>query len=149
MAVVDVQVASTHATIPDAALFTAWVEATLKHNMQALDREVSIRIIDRDESQALNYQYRHQDKPTNVLSFSCDLPADVDLPLLGDLAICADIVACEACDQKKTLESHWAHMVVHGTMHLLGFDHVDAKEAEHMEAYEVAILASLGHPSPY
>src|SRR5690606_24067449 len=93
--------------------------------------------------------YRHQDKPTNVLSFPADIPAELNLPLLGDLVICAPVVEREAMEQRKTLEAHWAHMVVHGTLHLVGYDHITEPEAEEMESLETKILTGMGFPPPY
>lgn len=113
------------------------------------EAELSVRIVDEDESQALNLQYRGKDKPTNVLSFPCELPDGVELPLLGDLVICAQVVAKEALEQGKVLHAHWAHMVVHGTLHLLGYDHIEDGEAEEMEAIEIQVLLELGYPNPY
>lgn len=110
---------------------------------------LSIRLVDKDESQALNNHYRHKNKPTNVLSFPCDIPPEVELDLLGDMVICAAIVEQEAQEQGKTIKAHWAHMVVHGCLHLLGYDHIEETEAQEMEALETAILSELGFPPPY
>ncbi len=108
-----------------------------------------MRIVDEDESQQLNGQYRQKDKPTNVLSFPADLPEELQLPLLGDLVICAPVVAREAEDQNKALDAHWAHMLVHGTLHLLGYDHIDETDATEMEALETQIITELGFAPPY
>ncbi|MFT7288167.1 MAG: putative rRNA maturation factor [Halieaceae bacterium] len=113
------------------------------------DSEISLRIVDRDEMQALNARYRGKDAPTNVLSFPADLPEQLQLPLLGDVVICAPIVREEAILQGKSEAAHWAHMLVHGTLHLLGFDHLLDDEAEHMEALETGALAQLGWACPY
>jgi probable rRNA maturation factor len=110
---------------------------------------VAIRIVDADEGQALNLQYRGRDYATNVLSFPADLPPGVNLPLIGDLVICAPVVAREAAEQGKKPTDHWAHMTVHGTLHLLGYDHMEDAEAEAMEALETRILAGLGIADPY
>jgi probable rRNA maturation factor len=110
---------------------------------------LTLRLVDRDESRALNLRYRGQDKPTNVLSFPAGLPCGLDLPLLGDIVICAPLVGEEAEKQHKSLQSHWAHLVIHGVLHLLGHDHQDEKEAVDMEAIEVDLLASLGFSDPY
>jgi len=136
--------------IPSAASFRRWALA-------ALDGEagdMSIRIVDTDESHALNKQYRGKDKPTNVLSFpgesDMDLPEDLPgLRMLGDLVICAPVVEAEAAEQGKPAKAHWAHMVVHGCLHLLGWDHEVDAEAEAMEQREREILADLGFPDPY
>lgn len=117
---------------------------------QVLDNpNVSIRLVDTDESQTLNNRYRHKNKPTNVLSFPCEIPPEVELNLLGDLVICAEVVEREALEQGKTNKAHWAHMVVHGCLHLLGYDHIEETEAQEMESLETAILLELGFPPPY
>ncbi len=145
----DIQLASDCTDTPNESDIILWVESALKAVNITDDKDISVRIIDEDESRQLNHQYRNIDKPTNVLSFPCDLPEEVDIPLLGDLAICSPVVAREAKEQGKALESHWAHMVVHGTLHLLGFDHIEDSEAEHMESIETSILTSLGYAAPY
>ncbi len=132
--------------LPDDASLRRWALAALAGG----DRggEMTIRIVDPGESRSLNRDYRGKDRPTNVLSFPYQSPLP-DLPLLGDLVICADVVASEARDQAKSQEAHWAHMVVHGVLHLLGYDHLDDHEAKEMEALERAILDRLGFPDPY
>ncbi|WGO99257.1 rRNA maturation RNase YbeY [Saccharophagus degradans] len=149
MLTIDIQQASTSdaSQLPSDEQFKIWVEAALQQRMS--EAELSVRIVDEDESQALNLQYRGKDKPTNVLSFPCELPDGVELPLLGDLVICAQVVAKEALEQGKLLHAHWAHMVVHGTLHLLGYDHIEDGEAEEMEAIEIQVLLELGYPNPY
>lgn len=149
MLTIDIQQASTAdaSQLPSDEQFEIWVEAALQQRMS--EAELSVRIVDEDESQALNLQYRGKDKPTNVLSFPCELPDGVELPLLGDLVICAQVVAKEALEQGKLLHAHWAHMVVHGTLHLLGYDHIEDGEAEEMEAIEIQVLLELGYPNPY
>lgn len=149
MLTIDIQQASTAdaSQLPSDEQFEIWVEAALQQRMN--EAELSIRIVDEDESQALNLQYRGKDKSTNVLSFPCELPDGVELPLLGDLVICAQVVAKEALEQGKLLHAHWAHMVVHGTLHLLGYDHIEDGEAEEMEAIEIQVLLELGYPNPY
>jgi probable rRNA maturation factor len=111
--------------------------------------EVHIRIVSAKESQSLNAEYRHKDKPTNVLSFESDLPDFVPSGFLGDLVICAELVKSEAEQQKKLTINHWAHLCVHGTLHLLGYDHVSAGDAEQMESIEVEILSELSIDDPY
>lgn len=144
---VDLQIATADENIPAEQAFTTWVAAALPPNMQ--DAELTIRVVSQAESEALNHQYRGQAKPTNVLSFPCELPEEVDLPLLGDLVICAAVVETEALAQSKLLEAHWAHMVIHGTLHLLGYDHIADAEAEQMEALETQLLTGLGYAAPY
>ena len=133
--------------IPGTMQFQRWVEAVL--NGRRKRAELVIRIVDREESRSLNRIYRHQDKPTNVLSFPYDGPPEVETALLGDLVICAPVVADEALEQEKPLEAHWAHMVVHGVLHLLGFDHINDLQAEEMEDLEAEVLNSLGVSDPY
>lgn len=130
--------------IPAAASLRSWAAAALG----CAPGDVTIRIVGRKESHALNKRYRGKDKPTNVLSFhgETDTPA---LPVLGDLVICAPVVAQEAREQKKTARAHWAHMVVHGCLHLLGYDHEKDREANRMEAQERQIMKTLGFPDPY
>jgi probable rRNA maturation factor len=111
--------------------------------------EVSVRLVGVEEMCALNARFRDRNSPTNVLSFPAELPPGVTHPLLGDIVVCAPVVAREAAEQHKAPPAHWAHMLVHGTLHLLGFDHVVPAEAEAMEARETAILASLDFPCPY
>ncbi|BFM14890.1 rRNA maturation RNase YbeY [Maricurvus nonylphenolicus] len=142
----DLQVASNATGLPSQTDIERWALAALGTREES---ELSVRIVDNDESQALNHQYRGKDKPTNVLSFPAELPEGVDIPLLGDLVICAPVVEQEAQEQNKTLEAHWAHMVVHGTLHLLGYDHIEDNEAEEMEALETELLTAMNYPPPY
>ncbi len=139
--------------IPTNAQFESWVSAALKKNNKnkIASTEVTIRIVDKNEMTELNSTYRHKNKPTNVLSFPFDMPEDCEdeFPILGDIVICADVIDEEAASQGKTVQAHWAHMVVHGTLHLLGYDHEKEDEAEIMEAEEIKILASLGFSNPY
>jgi len=145
----DLQIAcEDHAGLPTEAQFQTWLDtAVLEFQEEA---EVTIRIVDEAESNELNLTYRGKDKPTNVLSFPFECPPGVeDFPLLGDLIICRQVVEREATEQNKTLESHWAHMVIHGSLHLLGYDHIEEEEAEEMEALEKEFMQSLGFPDPY
>ncbi|MAT50764.1 MAG: rRNA maturation RNase YbeY [Porticoccaceae bacterium] len=144
---VDIDNAAGSDDVPDESSLHCWVTAVLQPNHP--DSELAIRIVSEAESAALNRQYRQKQGATNVLSFPAELPEEIDLPLLGDLAICAPVVAREAREQGKTLEAHWAHMVVHGTLHLLGYDHLNDTDAEVMEALETRILSGLGFPPPY
>lgn len=147
MVVIEIQRASDAAELPSDEQFTAWVMATPAAGRETA--ELVIRLIDEAESQELNHHYRGKKKPTNVLSFPFLAPPGFPGDHLGDLAICAPVVAREAQEQGKALEAHWAHMVVHGVLHLLGHDHQNDHEAEAMEALEVAILSKLGFPDPY
>ncbi|MBO9716009.1 MAG: rRNA maturation RNase YbeY [Pseudoxanthomonas sp.] len=133
--------------VPSAVSFRKWVAAALKSRIREAD--LAIRIVDAREGRALNRHYRGKDYATNVLSFPADLPEGVKMPLLGDLVICAPVVAREAKEQRKPSQAHYAHLTVHGVLHLLGWDHEDDKEAEAMEQLEREILAGLGLPDPY
>ncbi len=137
--------------LPAAISFRRWVAAALEGRIREAD--LAIRIVGTKEGRALNRHYRGKDYPTNVLSFPADLPEGlpegVHLPLLGDLVICAPVVAREAREQKKPLNAHYAHLTVHGVLHLLGWDHDDDREAEAMEQLEREILAALGVGDPY
>ncbi|WP_036115015.1 MULTISPECIES: rRNA maturation RNase YbeY [Luteibacter] len=135
--------------VPAPASFRRWVEAALKGARRRKGTELSIRIVDAEEGQSLNLQFRGKDYATNVLSFPAELPPGVDLPLIGDLVICAPVVTREAAEQGKKAADHWAHLTVHGTLHLLGYDHIDDAEAETMEALETRVLAGLGIADPY
>lgn len=137
--------------IPAAVSFRKWVAAALDSRIREAD--LAIRIVGDKEGRSLNNHYRGKDYATNVLSFPAErpegLPAGVKLPLLGDLVICAPVVAREAREQKKPLVAHYAHLTVHGALHLLGWDHGDDREAECMEQLERDILATLGITDPY
>lgn len=146
--VLDLQIACTDKKgLPNEASFQCWLEATVIL-FQAWS-EVTIRIVDEAESQELNLNYRGKDKSTNVLSFPFESPLGIELPLLGDLIICRQVVESEAAEQDKTVEAYWAHMVVHGTLHLLGYNHVQDNKAEEMESLETEIMLNLGYPDPY
>ena len=148
---VSVSYALPRAGIPAATSFRRWVAAALKGRIREAD--LAIRIVDAKEGQSLNHHYRGKDYATNVLSFPAELPEGlpegVKFPLLGDLVICAPVVAREAGEQGKPLNDHYAHLTVHGTLHLLGWDHEDEKEAEAMEQLEREILAELDIEDPY
>lgn len=143
----DLQLASDAPAIPDSKQFQLWLEAALLPFVE--EAEVTVRVVDEAESQQLNHSYRGKEKPTNVLSFPFQCPPGIEMSLLGDLVICAPVVASEAQEQSKTTDAHWAHMVVHGCLHLLGFDHIKDDEAEQMEAEEIQILQQLGFANPY
>lgn len=144
----DLQIASTAANLPSEAQFRAWCTIALRQ--RTADSELTIRLVDEAEGRELNNTWRHKDYATNVLSFPADVPDELlDIPLLGDLVICVPVVEREATEQAKTLEAHWAHLVIHGCLHLLGYDHIEDEEAEEMEALERELLAELGHADPY
>ncbi len=143
----EIQHCSEAPDIPSEAHFRHWAKVLLEGRRERA--ELVLRLVDEEESRQLNLRYRGKDAPTNVLSFPFEAPPQVSTDLLGDLVICAPVVAREAQQQKKVLEHHWAHMLVHGGLHLLGHDHQNDREAEQMEALEVQILARLGLPDPY
>lgn len=136
-------------SLPTTAKLKRWATTALKTKVPAA--ELTIRIVDKTEITELNSTYRHKNKPTNVLSFPFDMPDELEdeIPLLGDIVICAEVIEEEAREQQKTTEAHWAHMVVHGVLHLLGYDHEEDEDAEVMEAEEVMILKTLGFSNPY
>ena len=147
--VIDVSVSYglPRAGIPAATSFRRWVAAALDGRIRRAD--LAIRLVDNKEGRALNRHYRGKDYATNGLRFPADLPEGVKLPLLGDLVICVPVVAREAREQGKQLNDHYAHLTVHGALHLLGWDHEDEREAECMEQLEREILATLGISDPY
>lgn len=150
---VSVGYAVPRAGIPSAVSFRKWVAAALAGRIREAD--LAIRIVDAREGRALNRHYRGKDYATNVLSFPADmaegvkLPKGVTMPLLGDLVLCAPVVAREAKEQRKPLAAHYAHLTVHGTLHLLGWNHEDPREADCMERLEREILAGLDIADPY
>ncbi|HXS03605.1 MAG TPA: rRNA maturation RNase YbeY [Rhodanobacter sp.] len=137
------------AGLPAATSFRRWAEAALRGAKRRKPAELAIRIVGADEGRALNRDYRGKDYATNVLSFPVELPPGIALPLIGDLAICAPVVQREAAEQGKAAHDHWAHLTVHGVLHLLGHDHVDERDATAMEALETRVLAGLGIADPY
>jgi probable rRNA maturation factor len=144
----DLQNVSEAAFVPARADLLRWVTAVLSGRRQ--EAELSIRMVDMGESAELNGRYRGKIGPTNVLSFPFEPPPGLPpTPLLGDLVVCAPVVAREAREQGKALNAHWAHIVVHGVLHLLGYDHADDTEAAEMEGVESRLLCGLGFPHPY
>jgi probable rRNA maturation factor len=135
--------------LPSSRSFRRWVDAALAGAKRRKSAELAIRIVGTREGRHLNRDYRGKDYATNVLSFPTEWPEGVSLPLIGDLAICAPVVAREAAEQGKPANHHWAHMTVHGVLHLLGYDHIEDADAEAMEALETRILAKLGINDPY
>ena len=151
---IDLQWAVEERAIPTYEQCREWVLAALQEPRCFESVELTIRIVDEQESQSLNRDYRGKDKPTNVLSFEYEQPPGLvelgeELPYLGDLVICANVVAEEADQQQKTLEAHWAHMIVHGVLHLQGYDHIEEAEALKMEKLEIEHLRALGFRNPY
>ncbi len=145
---IDLQRVCDAKELPSLELFQRWADAALT-TVTAQKFELTIRLVDTEESQQLNKQYRQKDKATNVLSFPFEVPEGIELNLLGDLVICAQVVEQEAKTQQKALFDHWAHMVVHGCLHLLGYDHINDDKADEMEALEIKILAQLSINNPY
>ena len=143
----DVQNASSDNELPDNEMFNQWVVSALESREQ--DTELTIRIVDEDESKQLNLKWRKKDYATNVLSFPMENLPKHTQELLGDIVVCAPVIKREAKDQGKKLIYHWAHMIIHGTLHLIGYDHNNDDEAELMENQEIAILEKLGIPDPY
>ncbi|MFP6837103.1 MAG: rRNA maturation RNase YbeY [Pseudomonadales bacterium] len=143
-----VQIASALDEIPQAREIQIWADTALEEVVDGEPPDLCIRVVDSEESLALNARFRGVDEPTNVLSF----PAQVDLPgenIYGDVVICASVVCSEAADQGKSVCDHYAHMVVHGVLHLAGYDHEHNKDAELMEALEIKILERVGVADPY
>lgn len=149
---VDIQCASSD-PVPEEDDIRGWITAVLltkaAHKHLHATVEISVRLVDDAEMSALNKTYRGKNGSTNVLSFPADLPIEIDDGLLGDIVICAPVVNSEAKLQHKTFNAHWAHMTVHGTLHLLGYDHIEDTDAHEMESLETAILGRLNYPCPY
>ena len=145
--ILDIQSASSSEDAPDDQSIKRWVSAVL--DSKTGDTELSVRIVDEDEGKALNETYRGASGPTNVLSFPFDEKTPEPLPLIGDIVVCAPVVVREAKQQNKALNAHCAHMIIHGVLHLLGYDHQNDSEAATMEALETEIMQKLGFPPPY
>lgn len=143
----ELQIASGAKTLPHPAQFREWVSIALSGQLDTA--ELTIRIVDEEESSQLNYQYRDKIGPTNVLSFPYEPMPGIASRLLGDIVICAPVVEREAEQHNKPLIAHWAHMVIHGTLHLLGFNHEVESEAIEMEQLETDLMLRLGFPPPY
>lgn len=148
----DLQLETAGTDAPPLSDLERWVSATLEGRRDRV--ELTIRVVGELEGRELNRRYRGQDRPTNVLSFPFDAPPWIDVgdpihDLLGDLVICADLVRREAAEQGKPVAAHWAHLVVHGVLHLLDYDHLTDEKATEMEGLETAILSGLGFPPPY
>lgn len=135
--------------VPKQPSIQKWVDTVLQGRID--NAELCIRIVSKEESAFLNEKYRQKNQPTNVLAFPVELPEGITLPqkILGDIVICAEIVNEEAEQQNKNLEAHWAHMIIHGLLHLLGYDHIENSDADIMENIEVEMLQTLGYPNPY
>ena len=149
---------ATQQNVPDTRRIQTWVKAVVQQAesgglMANMATQMTVRIVETDEMVKLNQQYRQKTGPTNVLSFPFEsppgMPIDLIEPALGDVVVCAAVVTHEAAAQGKTLLAHWAHMIVHGTLHLLGYDHIQNDDAQKMETLEIAVLAELGYANPY
>lgn len=134
-------------TIPSRNAFQRWINSALAQFK--MDSEITIRIVDTAESAKLNKTYRNKTGATNILSFPFEAPPDIQLPILGDLVICAPLISKEAKEQNKPLLAHWAHITIHGALHLLGYDHIKNKDAKIMESLEIKLLKQLGYKNPY
>ena len=149
---------ATQEDVPDTRRIQTWVKAAVQQAesdelMASMATQMTVRIVEIDEMESLNQQYRKKTGPTNVLSFPFEAPSGIPIdliePALGDVVVCAAVVTHEAAAQGKTLIAHWAHMIVHGTLHLLGYDHIQNDDAQKMETQEIAVLAELGYANPY
>ena len=148
-AIVDLQLAIENSEAPDCEFCEQVVSEVLDTLKIIESKECTIRIVDEKESAALNTQYRNKNNPTNVLSFPFEAPLEMDIELLGDIVICAPVVTSEAKQQNKSESMHWTHLITHGCLHLLGFDHQSETEAEEMENLERTVLSNLGYTDPY
>lgn len=143
----ELQIASDAQTLPHPSQFKEWVSRTLANRYD--DLELTIRIVDEEEMVNLNESFRNKSGPTNVLSFPGEVNPNFGMHSLGDVVVCAPVVQREAEEAGITMLEHWAHMIVHGTLHLIGYDHVDPKDAQVMETLETKILTDLGYEAPY
>ena len=144
---IDIQYACSADWLPEEAEITRWAETALQD--QSVESELGVRLVDEEEGKQLNQQWRQGKTATNVLSFPADIELDFEPRLLGDVVICIPVIEREALAQGKTPINHLAHMVIHGTLHLIGYDHIEDKQAEHMEAMEIQLLKSLNIDNPY
>mgnify|MGYP006107657237 FL=1 len=144
---IDIQKACASEDSPDEDSIKRWVSAAIRDERD--ECELSIRIVDEQESADFNQRYRGKSGATNVLSFPFDAVTPEPLPILGDLVICAPVLVREAAEQQKTITAHWAHIVIHGVLHLLGYDHIEDQDAEQMESLETEIMLVLDFPPPY
>lgn len=135
--------------VQDSNTITTWIYACLRIIDYKLPTELTVRVVDKQEITELNRTYREKNCATNVLSFPFEHMVELDIPLLGDIVICAEVVYVEAMKQGKYLENHWAHMVVHGCLHLCGYDHQLSDQAMKMETIETSVLNNLGYDNPY
>ncbi|MBO6258488.1 MAG: rRNA maturation RNase YbeY [Succinivibrio sp.] len=148
---IDLQIACSDGedALPDLDTLEKWSRTALMVADYNADAELTVRLVDEDEIHNLNRDYRQVDRPTNILSFPFECPPEVSIPLIGDLVICTSILKKEAAEQQKSFWEHFAHLIVHGTLHLIGYDHIEPEDAQIMEPLEVRALAVLGYPDPY
>lgn len=146
---IDLQIACKNELPVSNSCIISWVESTLQAHMPTA--ELTLRFVDNEEMHLLNHTYRKQDKTTNVLAFPSEIPDSIELeyPLLGDVIVCPDVLALESIEQNKTLDAHWAHIVIHGVLHLLGYDHIDEHDAKIMQNKEIELLARFNYANPY
>ncbi|WP_342220581.1 rRNA maturation RNase YbeY [Rickettsiella endosymbiont of Miltochrista miniata] len=144
---ITIQSLASNTFIPSRYFLQRWVNKALVKHVGS--NEVNIRLVSKKESAKLNSTYRHKNGPTNILSFPFEPPPEVSSPLLGDLVICAALVNQQAKQQTKTRLAHWAHLVIHGCLHLVGYDHIHDKDAIKMETLEIQLLKDLGYENPY
>ena len=135
--------------IPAEDTLAKWAGQALETGGRTADAELTVRVVEPDEIQHLNGIYRHMDKPTNILSFPFECPSEVDLPLIGDLVVCLKVLKREALEQHKSVEEHFAHLIVHGCLHLIGYDHIEPSDAQVMEPLEIKAVQALGYDNPY
>ncbi|MBM4208575.1 MAG: rRNA maturation RNase YbeY [Gammaproteobacteria bacterium] len=147
MTVVEVQTVAKAVNLPTQSQIEQWINTALQNYPE--DSEIVVRIVDETESAELNKQYRNKAGATNILSFPADLPDELGINLLGDLVVCAPVLAKEALEQQKNLEDHWAHILIHGVLHLLGYDHLNDNDASIMENKEIELLQQLQISNPY
>ncbi|WWO99020.1 MAG: rRNA maturation RNase YbeY [Candidatus Dasytiphilus stammeri] len=146
--ILNMQMACSNKTkSPNKKDFYQWLDAVFFRYKE--DKEITIRIVDALESQILNFRYRGKNQPTNVLSFPFNPPSYIGLPFIGDLVICCSIVEQEAKEQNKELLEHWAHLVIHGSLHLLGYNHIQDSDAVEMQLIEKQLMLTLGYSDPY
>lgn len=135
--------------LPSEETLETWAQKALEIGGRTADAELTVRLVEPQEIQSLNALYRHIDKPTNILSFPFECPEEVELPLIGDLIVCMQVLRREAEEQGKSVEEHFAHLIVHGCLHLIGFDHIEPEDAKIMEPLEVKAVMALGYDNPY
>lgn len=135
--------------LPSEETLETWAQKALEIGGRTADAELTVRLVEPQEIQSLNALYRHIDRPTNILSFPFECPEEVELPLIGDLIVCMQVLRREAEEQGKSVDEHFAHLIVHGCLHLIGYDHIEPQDAQIMEPLEVKAVMALGYDNPY